>query len=134
MQTQLMLRTHPQARGAADDALVRCIDAAHACVQACTSCADACLGEPSAADLVQCIHLDLDCADLCAATAAVATRRTGSDDEVLRRLLDSCAAASRACGEECERHADMHEHRRICAEACRACQRACEQAGQGMSH
>jgi hypothetical protein len=30
-----------------------------------------------------------------------------------------------ACARECERHAAMHEHCRLCAEACRACERAC---------
>ena len=29
--------------------------------------------------------------------------------------------------EECEKHAGMHEHCRICAEACRRCEQACDQ-------
>jgi hypothetical protein len=28
--------------------------------------------------------------------------------------------------DECERHAEMHEHCRICAETCRRCAQACE--------
>jgi hypothetical protein len=33
----------------------------------------------------------------------------------------------RACGDECEQHAAMHEHCQVCAEACRHCQQACEE-------
>jgi hypothetical protein len=36
-------------------------------------------------------------------------------------LLSAC----QVCGEECERHADDHEHCRIYAEACRRCEEAC---------
>jgi hypothetical protein len=36
-------------------------------------------------------------------------------------------ASCRACGDECEHHAAMHEHCRVCAEACRRCEQACRQ-------
>ena len=36
--------------------------------------------------LRQCIRLNLDCADVCAATGAVASRRTGSNESVIKRL------------------------------------------------
>jgi Domain of Unknown Function (DUF326) len=36
-------------------------------------------------------------------------------------------AACRSCGDECERHAAMHEHCRVCAEACRRCEQACNE-------
>jgi hypothetical protein len=78
--------------------------------------------------LRQCIRLNLDCADVCAATAQLANRRTGSNEEVIRKMLDACTAACRACAEECERHAAQHEHCRICADACRRCELACQQA------
>jgi hypothetical protein len=42
-----------------------------------------------------------------------------------RGLLDACATAGRTCGDECEQHAEMNDHCRICADACRACERAC---------
>jgi hypothetical protein len=32
-----------------------------------------------------------------------------------------------SCIDECERHAEMHEHCRICADACRRCQQACDE-------
>ena len=128
MNVQEMIRTHPRVKGRTNDALVRCIEECYACAQDCTSCADACLGEEMVADLVQCIRLTLDCADICAATGAVATRRTGSNEQVLHSMLQTCAAACRACGDECARHAAQHEHCRICAEACERCERACQQA------
>jgi len=44
----------------------------------------------------------------------------------LRPLLESCVAICRSCGDECERHAKMHAHCRVCAEACRRCEQACQ--------
>ena len=91
----------------------------------CTSCADACLAEDMVAELTQCIRLNQDCADVCAASGRVLSRRTGSNAALDRALLEACQAACRACAEECEKHAEMHEHCTICAEACRRCEKAC---------
>src|SRR3546814_1926237 len=52
-------------------------------LQACTACADACLGEQMVQQLTQCVRLNQDCADACAATGAVATRRTGSNEQLM---------------------------------------------------
>ena len=128
MHARDMISTHPDVKGSISEALVRCIDECYACAQACTACADACLAEESVQQLKQCIHLNLDCADVCAATGALGSRRTGSNREVLRQMLEVCALACRVCGEECERHAGHHEHCRICAESCRRCQQSCEEA------
>jgi hypothetical protein len=119
-----MLETHPQA--AASEALARCIEQCLACAFACTSCADACLAEEQVGELVRCIRLDLDCADVCDATGRVLTRQTGSEPQLTRSMLEACAHACRICAEECERHAGHHEHCRVCAEACRRCEQACE--------
>jgi hypothetical protein len=128
MQTREMLAEHPDVKGSVNDALIAAIEQMYACAQTCTSCADACLAEPMVAELRQCIRLNLDCADVCAATGVLANRRTGSNEEVIRRMLEACVAACRICGEECRRHAASHEHCRICADACQACGRACQQA------
>ena len=130
MNTQQMISTHPDVKGNFSAPLIRCIDECLACAQACASCADACLAEPHVTELRQCIRLDLDCADVCTATAAVAGRRTGSNEEVLLRMLETCELACRKCAEECERHAAKHEHCRLCAEECRRCQHACRLAMQ----
>ena len=128
MHAQQMISTHPHVRGNANDALIRCIEECYDCAQTCTSCADACLGEQTVQKLTQCIRLNLDCADVCAAAGAVASRRTGSNEEVIRQMLTACETACRLCGEECARHASMHEHCKVCADACRRCQQACAEA------
>ena len=133
MHVQEMIRTHPDVRGNANDALIRCIEECYDCAQTCTACADACLAEEDSKQLKQCIRLNLDCADVCMATGALASRRTGSDEQLLRQMLEICAAACRICGDECERHAGQHEHCRICAESCRRCEEACEEATRSVA-
>src|SRR3954471_14713069 len=123
-----MIAKHPDVRGNVNEALIAAIDASYACAQTCTSCADACLAEEMVRELRQCIRLNLDCADVCATTATLGNRRTGSNEEVIRKLLDACVTACRLCAETCEQHAGTHEHCRICAEACRVCELACQKA------
>jgi hypothetical protein len=125
MQTTAMMRSYPAPINLDRGLLARVIDVAIECAQACTACADACLSEEMVADLRKCIRNDLDCADVCETTGRVLSRHTGYDANVTRALLTACVAACVACGDECEQHAGMHEHCRICAEACRACEAAC---------
>jgi hypothetical protein len=132
MRTKEMIATHPDVRGKVNEALVAAIDAAAACAQACTSCADACLAEETVVQLRQCIRLNLDCADICEALARVASRRAGSNEDVIRKMLDTCVAACRRCADECARHANHHEHCRVCAESCRQCEAACQRAAGTM--
>lgn len=128
MNVHQMIATHPHVQGNTADALLRCIEECYGCAQTCTSCADACLAEDMVEKLRQCIRLNLDCADICAAAGSIATRRTGSNIPVIRAVIEVCAAACEACGQECRTHADMHEHCRICAEACMRCAQACRDA------
>jgi hypothetical protein len=128
MHVEQMIRTHPHVQDDNSDALIRCIEECYACAQSCTSCADACLGEEMVEQLTQCIRLNLDCADVCFATGALGTRRTGSNEPLIAGMLGVCALACRNCGEECERHAGEHGHCRVCAEACRTCETACREA------
>jgi len=102
-----------------------CIEACVECAQSCTACADACLSEESVAELRKCVRTNLDCADICDATGRVLSRHTGYDADLTRAVLEACAAACKACGDECARHADMHEHCRVCADACRRSEHAC---------
>lgn len=125
MHTNQMISSHPDVRGSINQSLIRCIDECHACAQACLSCADACLAENMVNDLRQCIRLNLDCADVCDVTAKLASRRTGSDEELLRDVLELCAQACERCAEECYQHAEMHRHCRICADACDGCAACC---------
>ena len=128
MHAQEIIGSHPHVKGNTNDPLIRCIEECYDCAQACTACADACLGEKSVAPLIQCIRSNLDCADICGAAGAMASRRTGSNESVLVTVLQACAVACRACGEECTKHAGHHEHCNICADACRRCADACDDA------
>jgi hypothetical protein len=125
MHAREMISTHPNVRGQADDALIRCIEECYACAQTCAACADACLGEETVRDLVQCIRLNLDCADLCYTAGVIASRRSGGNEPVIGRTLEACAEACARCAAECARHAERMEHCRVCAEQCRRCEDAC---------
>ncbi|NYG55321.1 four-helix bundle copper-binding protein [Nocardioides perillae] len=123
-----MLKAYPGDVGDIDqEKLAACIAACFECAQVCTACADACLAEDMVADLRACIRNNLDCADVCAATGAILSRQTAGDGNVVRTILEACAAACKACGDECAKHSDMHQHCEVCAEACRRCENACRE-------
>jgi len=109
------------------DVLASAIDAMSDCAQACNADNAADLGEHHLADMVRCIRLCMDCADICTTTAGVTSRLVDYDPAVLGPLLESCVAICRSCGDECERHAPMHAHCRVCAQACRRCEQACQE-------
>jgi hypothetical protein len=113
--------------------LITIVDALNDCAQACTADADDDLSERNVAELVKCIRLCEDCADICDATVRVISRQTDYDAGVTRPVLEACAATCRSCGDECERHAQMHAHCRVCAEACRRCEQACRDLLAAMS-
>lgn len=120
-----MLDTYPRDFNLDAGILAATIDALSDCAQACTACADDCLSEEMVAELTKCIRLNLDCADVCTATLRVVSRQTDYDANVTRSVLQACITVCKSCGDECERHAQMHEHCRVCAEACRRCEQAC---------
>jgi hypothetical protein len=122
-----MLDSYPRALNVDTGMLAATIDALNDCAQACTADADDDLSEQHVPDLVKCIRLCLDCADVCTATVRVTSRQTDYDPNVTRPLLEACAVICKSCGDECERHAQIHEHCRACAEACRRCEQACRE-------
>ncbi|GAB2753246.1 four-helix bundle copper-binding protein [Nocardioides pakistanensis] len=124
--TAQMLETYPKDLGGVDrQKLEACITACFECAQLCTACADACLAEDMVAELTKCIRTNLDCADICETTGRVLSRHTGYDAHITRAVLEACAQACQSCGDECNQHASMHEHCRVCAESCRTCEQAC---------
>jgi hypothetical protein len=123
--TTAMLERYPKSINMDRAELAAVIDILNACAQACTACADACLSEDAVAELTKCVRTNLDCADICTATARVLSRHTGYDANLSRAMLEACVVACRTCGDECADHAGMHEHCRVCAEACRAGEQAC---------
>jgi Domain of Unknown Function (DUF326) len=122
-----MLDTYLRTSGLDAGALAATIDALTDCAQACTADVDADLSEQNLAEMVKCIRLCLDCADVCTATAGVVTRQAEWDATVARPLLQSCVAICKSCGDECERHAPHFQHCRVCAEACRRCEQSCRE-------
>ena len=119
-----MIAAHPDVAGNVNEPLATAVKHAMYCAAICNSCADACLAEEM--DMSQCVRTCLDCADICAATSRIATRRTGSNEEALRAVLQACIRVCEICAEECERH--DNDHCRLCAEMCRECARDCEAA------
>ncbi len=57
----------------------------------------------------------------------------GSHEALIKRMLETCGEVCADCAVECEKHADMHEHCRICAEECRRCEQACREAASTIS-
>lgn len=128
-----MLDTYPHQSRINADVLATAIDALNDCVQACITDTDADLSERNLADLVKCIRLCLQCTDICAATAGLLSRPADYDSNVTKPLVEACVAICKSCGDECERHAHMHAHCRVCAEACRRCEQACRELLAAMS-
>jgi len=126
MTVRQMLEAHPRPAIGDLDALVRCIEACADCAASCTGCADADLGEDDVREMVRCIRLCLDCADVCGATGRIVARQTEADLGVIRSALETCVVACRASQAECRRHAEHHEHCRVCAEVCSRCEQACQ--------
>jgi uncharacterized membrane protein len=120
-----MLGTYSGTINVGADVLAAAIDAVSDCAQACAADIDADLSEDNLAEMVKCIRLCLNCADVCTATAGVISRPAAYDADVAKPLLQACVAICRSCGDECERHAQHHAHCRVCAEACRRCEQAC---------
>jgi hypothetical protein len=128
METTLqMLKTHPIKPEIDMARLATAITELHVCAQACITCADACMGEKEVQSLVACVRTNLDCADVCYATAAILSRITRTPSETLRSILDACTRICGICAGECGKHADMHEHCRVCADICRSCENACRE-------
>jgi hypothetical protein len=120
------LQTHPL-KPANINVITSCIKACYACSEACTLCGDACLAEEEVAHLRRCIRTCLDCAAICEVTGQVVARQTEPSQNMLRKQLEACAEACNICAVECERHAGMHDHCRLCAQSCRACEKACQE-------
>jgi len=63
-----------------------CIEACVACLVACEMCSDACLDEKDVKMMVQCIRLDRDCAEACAAAIRVMSRGGPLAAEACRKM------------------------------------------------
>lgn len=128
MSIRKMIALHPDAGGHVNQPLGDAVHHLMYCARMCLSCADACLAEDM--DMTQCIRACLDCSDVCEATGKLASRRSGSNKQVLREMLELCARVCDACAAECERH--DHEHCKLCAQMCRECAEDCRNAAMAV--
>jgi uncharacterized membrane protein len=122
-----LLDTYPGTVNVDAGVLAAAIDALSDCAQACIADVDADLSEQNMTEMITCIRLCLDCADVCTATNGVISRQAAYHANVTRPLLEACVAICKSCGDECERHARHHEHCRVCEQACRHCEQACRE-------
>lgn len=122
-----LLDSYPGEVDADPRVLTAAIEALSDCGQACVADADNDLREQNLAEMVTCIRLCWDCADVCTATMSVVSRQTAYSADVTRPLLEACIAVCKSCGDECQRHARHHEHCRVCEQACRRCEQACRE-------
>jgi hypothetical protein len=124
-----MIRSSPQPPMFDRRALATVIDACIDCAQTCIACTAACLGETDVLpELVPCIRLNQDCAEICTVTSNVLSRGVAPNLDILTQVLATCILVCEYCIRECLRHATRHDHCRICAEACRRCIVACRNA------
>ena len=89
------------------------------CAAACLQCATLCLQEDNPKLMVNCILLDMECADMCRHTAQAIAR----GDAHLHAITVLCAIICEKCAAECANF-DM-DHCQYCAEACKRCAVAC---------
>ena len=121
MSLSKMIGLHPDVNGSVNELLVAAARHSMLCSLFCTSCADACVAEQM--DMRDCVRTCLDCAEICAATARLAVRRSSHDIVMLRAQMETCIEACELCATECERH--EHEHCRLCGTMCRECADDC---------
>src|SRR5688572_24294364 len=101
-----MFESHPHDPKSDHGIAIECITACYSCHEACNACADGCLAEDDVAHQVTCIRRNLDCADICLATAKVISRLTQTDKKVAGDLLRACITACEACAAECSKHGE----------------------------
>jgi hypothetical protein len=91
-----LVDAYPRTFNVDADVLAATIDALNDCDEACSADADDDLSEQNVTELVKCIRLCLDCADVCTATVRVTSRQTEYDAKVTRPLLEACAATCKS--------------------------------------
>jgi hypothetical protein len=114
----------PRGGGEPESALTQAVHRALTCAVQCTSCAEA--GVEQVMRLPEHLRDGPEVGSVCEALAWLATRQNGSNEAVLKGMLEACATA---CDERvafCERF--DHPHCIQSAEVARACARDCRTA------
>jgi len=121
--------TMPDTAGMDMTMMQQCVEACSAASMAATMCADADAGE----SMGRCASMCMNCADVATSTMRMMMRPSGYDMGVVRSMMTACMTMGEACAAECDMHAEMSEHCRICASACRAMVAACQAAMGSMT-
>ncbi len=130
---QQMVETHPIHGHVEPELLAACVRECFDCAQACAACADACLSEPDVSQLIRCVRINLNCADICETSGRVLARSADLEWGLLYNQLQTAIAACQSCAFECDRHTH-YEHCQICAQACRRCEQACSNLFNTLPH
>lgn len=101
-----------------DERIDDCIDNCLEATQAAEWCATECI-RMGDEDMVECIELCRDAADLTALHARLMVR----DSDYSAGLAETCADLCDACADECETHDE--DHCQVCAEVLRECADSC---------
>ncbi|PJJ70617.1 hypothetical protein CLV46_0139 [Diaminobutyricimonas aerilata] len=97
------------------DMMQRCMETLTAAEQACVMCADG----DAEAGMAMCASMCMNCADVSSAMMRMMLRPSGFEMQSMMAMMQATMTMMTACAEECEKHADMHEHCKLCAQACR---------------
>ncbi len=97
-----------------------CIEACNRCIALCRYCSVACLREDDVKMMAKCIHLDMQCAEIC----TLAVNFMSLDSPFVMDVCKLCAKICRACAQECGKY-DM-DHCQHCAKACNECAEKCD--------
>lgn len=95
------------------------IDACLKCASACNYCASSCTREEHIKEMAKCIHLDMECAVVCYASAQLMSL----ESDKAKDMCIICAEICNECANECSRH--ENDHCRQCEKTCRNCAEAC---------
>jgi hypothetical protein len=116
-----------------DKTHVDCLDACTACAAVCNEASHHCLtqiqkGSTDKDHHARAHHLAMDCAAVCAVSAALVARQS----PLMDAQCNACADACRRCAEECEKGQSDAGIMKDCVRICRECERSCREMVRAM--
>jgi hypothetical protein len=125
-QDEFLLDLDDASRDTDSDRRLLCVASCSICAQACMSFAETTPVRDEEAEMARATRLAEDCADVCSTTWRLLVRGSDQELDVVRALVEACAAAARACRRECERYTTESRVSASCAAACWVCEEACD--------
>lgn len=90
------------------------------CASECSNCAMECLAEQDVEMMINCIKINLDCAEICTTVSSFLSRNSIHAIHLMKECIEICTN----CATQCEQHSHL-EYCRKCAEVCRICIAEC---------